>query len=64
LKPGSVLYDVGADIGFYSLLAARQSARVFAFEPDVQNVEALERHVRLNFLGAKIEVIRAAVFFQ
>src|SRR6266480_1129083 len=32
LKPGSVFYDVGANIGFYSLLAARQGAQVFAFE--------------------------------
>jgi len=62
LKPGSVFYDVGANIGFYSLLAARQSAQVFAFEPDVQNAKSLERHVSLNSLGAKIEVIRAAVF--
>jgi len=62
LKPGSVLYDVGANIGFYSLLAARQGAQVFAFEPDVQNAESLEHHARLNSLSAKIEVIRAAVF--
>jgi FkbM family methyltransferase len=62
LKPGSVLYDVGANIGFYSLLAARQGAQVFAFEPDVQNAESLESHARLNSLGAKIEIIRAAVF--
>jgi FkbM family methyltransferase len=62
LKPGSVFYYVGANIGFYNLLAACQSAQVFAFEPDVQNAEALERHVRLSFLDAKIEVIRTAVF--
>ena len=62
LKEGSVFYDVGANIGFYSLLAARQRAQVFAFEPDVQNAESLERHVRLNSFGAKIEIIRVAVF--
>ena len=62
MKPGNVLYDVGAHIGFYSLLAARQGAQVFAFEPDAQNAAALEHHARLNSLGAKIEVIRAAVF--
>src|SRR5258705_6161263 len=62
LKPGSVLYDVGSNIGFYSLLAARQGAQVFAFEPDIQIAGSLERHARLNSLGSKIEVIRAAVF--
>jgi len=62
LKLGSVFYDVGANLGFYSLLAARQGAQVFAFEPDAQNAESLEHHVRLNSLGAKIEVIRAAVY--
>jgi FkbM family methyltransferase len=62
LKPGSVLYDVGANMGFYSLLAARQGAQVFAFEPDIQNAASLERHASLNLLGAKIAVIRAAVF--
>src|SRR5258707_11112873 len=62
LKPGSVLYDVGANMGFYSLLAERQGAQVFSFEPDVQIAGSLERHARLNSLSAKIEVIRAAVF--
>jgi hypothetical protein len=64
LKPGSVLYDVVANIGFYSLLAARQGAQVFAIEPDVENAGSLERHTRLNSLSAKIEVIRVAVFPQ
>jgi FkbM family methyltransferase len=62
LKRGCVFYDVGANIGFYSLLAARQGAQVFAFEPDVRNAQSLEHHARLNSLDAKIEVIRSAVF--
>lgn len=62
LRSGCVFYDVGANFGFYSLLAARQGAQVFAFEPDVQIAKSLERHARLNFLNARVEIIRAAVY--
>ena len=62
LKADSVFYDVGANFGLYSLLAARQGAQVFAFEPDVQIAESLERHARLNSLNTRIEIIRAAVY--
>lgn len=62
LRSGSVFYDVGANFGFYSLLAARRGARVFAFEPDVQNAESLECHARLNSLEVGIDIIRAAVY--
>lgn len=62
MKPGCIVYDVGANLGFYSLLAARRGAQVFAFEPDVQIAESLERHARMNSLAARIEVTRAAVY--
>jgi FkbM family methyltransferase len=61
LVPGAVFYDVGAGFGFYSSLAARLGAQVFAFEPDEENAECVLRHAQWNALGAKIEVVRLAV---
>jgi FkbM family methyltransferase len=61
LKRGSIFYDVGAGFGFYSFLAARLGAKVYAFEPDVVNAEAIGRHANINSLGSNIEVCRSAV---
>lgn len=51
IRPGSVVYDVGANVGFYSLLAAVRAGtngRVYAFEPLPRNVALLRRHLHLN----------------
>lgn len=51
LAPGMVVVDVGANIGYYTLVAARivgTYGRVFAFEPDPRNFDALAANVRAN----------------
>ena len=48
---GGVVYDIGANVGFFSLLAARRvgpQGRVYAFEPVARNAAAIERSARLN----------------
>lgn len=53
ITEGMTVYDVGANVGFYSLLAARcvgDSGRVYAFEPLPANVAYLRRHVQMNQL--------------
>jgi FkbM family methyltransferase len=60
---GAVVYDIGANVGFYSLLAAElvgETGRVIAFEPLARNLELLRVHVRINDLK-QVEVIDAAV---
>ncbi len=50
-RPGDVLYDIGANIGAYSLVAAKVSSckgKVYAFEPSFQNFYQLCRNVILN----------------
>lgn len=44
LQPGMTFVDVGANVGFYSILAARRvgpSGRVVAFEPNADNLKPL-----------------------
>ncbi|HUA12105.1 MAG TPA: FkbM family methyltransferase [Solirubrobacteraceae bacterium] len=64
LEPGDVVYDVGANIGWYSMLAARRvgpgGGRVVAFEPGKDNAACIERNARTNRLS-NISVVVAAV---
>lgn len=58
LSTGVVVYDVGANVGIYTVLACRTvgpKGRVFAFEPAVTNLFFLDRHLRLNrFSNCKV----------
>ena len=51
LRPGMVFYDLGANIGLFTLLAARlvgDSGKVFSFEPDPENAARLRRNIQRN----------------
>lgn len=48
LGPDDTLWDVGANIGLYSLFAAARGARVVAFEPMIPNLFAIWENLRLN----------------
>jgi len=51
LRPGMVFYDIGANIGFFSLLAARlvgPQGRVVAFEADPEVAARLREHIARN----------------
>lgn len=54
LSPGDTFWDVGAHIGFFSLIAAErvtQSGAVHAFEPYAPSRRRLEANLRLNGVG-------------
>jgi FkbM family methyltransferase len=54
------VYDIGANVGFYTLLAASRAKRVIAVEPLSENLAYLKRHLDLNGV-CNVEVWPAAV---
>ena len=59
---GSVLWDIGANVGLYSIYAAKTAqARVVAFEPSIFNLEWLGRNIYLNGLQKRISVVPVAL---
>jgi len=48
VQPGSLVCDVGANLGWYTVLAARLGARVVAAEPDPATFALLEANIELN----------------
>lgn len=63
LERGMTVFDIGANIGFYTAVAATSvgpAGRVYAFEPDPRNVEVLRRN-SAQARGAPITVVAGAV---
>ena len=48
IKPHMTVLDVGAHVGYYTLLAAKRVAQVYAFEPDPESFELMTRSVKVN----------------
>lgn len=65
VKKDTVFYDIGANVGFYSLLASTLifPGKVFAFEPLPENVRYLERHLTLNDIR-NVEILELAISDQ
>jgi FkbM family methyltransferase len=64
IKPGWVVYDVGANIGYISLLLAQavlDSGHIYAFEALPDNFTRLQKNIRLNAFEDRITAVHAAV---
>jgi len=54
-QPGEILVDVGANVGMYTIWAARtRGTRVYAFEPESLNYALLNRNIVANKLEEQV----------
>ena len=63
---GGVVYDLGANVGFFTLLASKlvgRSGVICSFEPLPRNLDYLERHLQLNEIE-NVRVFPVAVSAQ
>lgn len=55
---GSILWDIGANVGLYSCYAAKtKNCKVYSFEPSVFNLELLAKNIWLNSLTTNISIV-------
>ncbi len=63
LRPGDTVYDVGAELGLYSVFLGQsvgERGRIFAFEPEDHRYERLQDNLALNSL-TNVRALRLAL---
>ncbi|MBN1264363.1 MAG: FkbM family methyltransferase [Anaerolineales bacterium] len=64
VNPGAIVYDVGANIGYVSMMCAKcagPEGKVFAFEPLPDNQQRFMRTLALNQLQDRVVLVNKAV---
>ena len=64
IQPGMTVYDVGANIGYISLIAARlvgNGGKVYSFETLPDNIKRLQENIRQNDMDDRVQVCHSAV---
>lgn len=60
-QSGWTVFDVGANIGVFTLLQATQGARVYSFEPNPESYNRLLRNVTANKLSERVRLFPTAL---
>jgi FkbM family methyltransferase len=61
VRPGAVVADLGAHLGYMTQLAAARGARVYAFEPNPETRALLERGLDRAGFADRVEVVPRAL---
>jgi len=62
VKPGMTVVDIGSNIGYYSLIAAKlagNNGKVYAFEPEPNNYNLLVKNIKINNYANIIPIQKA-----
>ncbi len=61
-EAGEVLVDIGANVGMYTIWAAKtRGVTVYAFEPESQNYALLNKNIFYNQLGDRVHAYGVAL---
>ena len=63
-KQGDFVVDIGANIGWYTIIASRLvgvTGKVDCFEPDPTNLQLLKKNVALTAMGGEVEIHNLAL---
>lgn len=63
-KPGDFVVDIGANIGWYSVIASRlvgSTGRVLSLEPDTANLCLLKKNIAKSGGAARMEILNVAL---
>jgi len=64
LTPGMKCVDIGANIGYYTLIEAQlvsEEGKVYAIEPEPRNFELLKKNIEVNNYDSIVEVYQLAI---
>ena len=64
LEEGATVLDIGSHVGFFAIGAGRRvgpHGMVYAFEPAPETAALLQRHIDLNGLSDRVQVVRSVV---
>ncbi len=54
MAEGDILFDIGANVGMYSIYAGKRGCRVYAFEPEASNYHILNKNIQINDLSSRV----------
>lgn len=59
-QTGETLFDIGANVGLYTIYAAKKGINVYSFEPHSQNFAIVNRNISLNGLDRTVSAFNLA----